>query len=69
MTAPRQADPVLIGMLESALVAARQGRITEFFLMVRAPDYDMAYDYCVDDLDDLLFELGTVILKERGSRT
>lgn len=49
----------LIGVLQGLLRAARAGDICDAFVLFRDSDGDYDSTYTNDDLDDMLFQLGT----------
>jgi hypothetical protein len=57
--------PEVVGILEGALYQARKGNIRSIFVLAqdRAGDYIAAYE--TDDLDDMLYELGSEIILAR----
>jgi hypothetical protein len=59
-------DPTTIRVLELALACARKGEIQDVFILGRSPSGEYDYDYWTQDHADMLYELGTVILKERS---
>lgn len=54
----------IVATLWILLQQARAGQIQELFVMVRA-EGELDYDFITMDTDDMLYELGTVILNER----
>lgn len=56
-----------VALLREALEAAERGELQDVFLLSRddAGEWDSSYN--TDDLPDLLYELGTVILTERSA--
>lgn len=65
MTAPKTSGPAMVAFLKELLRQAELNEITEVFLWIRAGDGSTDYQYLANDTEDMLFELGTVILDER----
>ena len=57
----------IVDMLEAMLVEARAGYITDLFMLCRGPGGEYADEYKTNDVDDMLYELGSVILRERAA--
>lgn len=55
----------VVDILEGALHQARQGNIRTLFILAQDADGEYAPAYETNDLDDLLYELGTEILRAR----
>lgn len=55
----------IVDILEGALCQARRGNIQSLFILARDSEGDYAPAYETNDLDDLLYELGSEILRAR----
>ena len=57
--------PEVLGILEGAREQARAGEIREVFLLARMSDGEYVSAYETNDLDDMLYELGSEIIRCR----
>lgn len=62
----RTTNPDVVALLEDYLEQAKSGRIVGVLIFAFDHEGGTLYDYDVPDGDDLLYELGSFILLERG---
>lgn len=66
MTARRpKANPDIVQLLEEYLVLAKAGQI-DGVLIWASNGEDLEYQYCVHDVGDMCYDLGSIILLERS---
>lgn len=57
--------PAVLDVLQAALREAGLKQVTDVFVWVKFKDETTEYEFAVDDTEDLIYELGTVIINER----